>query len=420
MYSKVSLIALAVVVPATASPIVGELGTRISFQKRNALSNSDGMFDHAKAIQQVVRDHNKHRANLRNLEQNAGRDAFNEGAEVRPLMAYPAHALERRQSEALTDEAHDEYWAGNITVGTSAQNFFVDFDTGSSDLWFPSINCTQSACANKHKYNARVSSTSKHTNSNFTLHYGDGSAVSGPVWTDTVNIAGLSVHDQAFSAVTNLSDSFGPQANDGILGLAYQSLSDIRMPPFVNTAKAQGAIKQAEFGFKIAQSGSELYIGGTDASQYSGDIEYHNVVGSTGYWQIGSGKLTIGSTTISSDIKTIIDSGTTIVYGPPDMVAKLYQNIPGAAVYDENSGFYSFPCNNVPSNIAFSWGGKQWTISPQNFNRGRVDKQHCIGAIAAQNLGLGNNVWLVGDSFMKNVYSAFSFEKNAVGFATLK
>ena len=43
----------------------------------------------------------------------------------------------------------------------------------------------------------------------------------------------------------------------------------------------------------------------------------------------------------------------------------------------------------------------------------------CIGALAGQDLGLGSNVWLLGDSFLKNVYSAFSFDDNAVGFAAL-
>lgn len=43
----------------------------------------------------------------------------------------------------------------------------------------------------------------------------------------------------------------------------------------------------------------------------------------------------------------------------------------------------------------------------------------CVGALAGQDLGLGNNVWLLGDSYMKNVYSAFSFDKSSVGFATL-
>ncbi|KAM5543055.1 hypothetical protein V8D89_003439 [Ganoderma adspersum] len=418
MYTKASFIALALALPAAASPIVDGLGIRIPFQKRNALTDSEGMFDFAKAARQVARDHNKHRNNLQNLERNVGRHAFNEGAEIKPFMAAPA--LERRQSESLTDENHDEYWAGNIGIGTPAQQFFVDFDTGSSDLWIPSTNCTDPEFAKKKKYDPKVSSTGTRTDKEFIIHYGDGSSVSGPVWQEVIQVAGISVKDQYFAPVHILSDTFAPEADDGILGLAYQSLSSIHEPPFVNSAKDQGAIKDSVFGFKIAKSGSELYIGGTDTSQYSGDLEYHDIVGSTGYWQIGGGELSIGSTKVSSGMKTIIDSGTTLIYGPPDLVAKLYTNIPGSAVFQQNNEFYTFPCANIPSNIAFTWGGKQWTISADNFKAGKADSTHCVGAISAKDLGLGDNVWLVGDSFMKNVYTAFSFDQNAVGFAPLK
>lgn len=44
---------------------------------------------------------------------------------------------------------------------------------------------------------------------------------------------------------------------------------------------------------------------------------------------------------------------------------------------------------------------------------------NCVGTLAGQDLGLGDNVWLLGDSFMKNVYSVFSFEENTIGFASL-
>ncbi|OSD06723.1 acid protease [Trametes coccinea BRFM310] len=427
MLVQSSFVTLALVFCAAASPVAEGSGTIIPFQKRNGFVKEDGWFDHDRAVQQVVRDRNKHRNNLMNLERNEGSHAFNEltpiqGAHIRPVANYSAMykaGNDKRQAESLTDEGGDQYWAGNIAIGTPGQTFLIDFDTGSADLWVPSVNCTSSYCSKKHKYNPASSSTEARKSGSFSIQYGDGSTVSGPVYTDSVSVAGVSVKNQYFSPVSTLSSMFGTQADDGILGMAFPAISNLRQSPFFNTAKTQGAVKTGVFGFKLAKSGSELYLGGTDSSQYSGSIEYHSVTGS-GFWQIANAKLYIGTKTIESGIQTIIDSGTTIIYGPPSQVQAFYKNIPGSKLYDSANGFYSYPCNSAPSNVGFNWGGKTWTISASNFNFGQVSSTQCIGAIAGQDLGLGSNTWLLGDSFMKNVYSVFSFDKNSVGFATLR
>jgi len=311
-------------------------------------------------------------------------------------------------------------WAGTISIGTPEQSFVVVFDTGSSDLWVASSTCTSSACSSKEKYDTSKSSTSSKESGSFSIQYGDNSTVSGPVYTETVTVAGVQVTDQYFSPVTALGGSLNDHPIDGILGLAFPELSSLGEDPYFTTAFAQEAVPENVFGFKLASSGSSLYLGGTEDKLFTGDIEYHDLDASNGFWQIGGANATVGSTTVVSGFSTVIDSGTTIMYGPPSSVKTFYSAIPGSKLFDSTNGYYSFPCQSPPS-VAFNWGGQNWEISPENFNLGLIAEgsSECMGALGAQDIGLGDETWLLGDSFMKNVYTAFSFQQNAVGFAAL-
>ncbi|KAF8588106.1 acid protease [Ramaria rubella] len=423
MFCKATLIAFLVAVLVTASPVQqAEAGVRIALPKRSSLTKPDGSFDAERALLQTVATKNKHRQNLINLERNSGRQAFNEGAEIKPLATVPEH-LRRRQSEPLTDQNDDEEWTGSVSIGTPPQKFVIDFDTGSSDLWVPSTSCTSSICKSRNRYSSSASSTAVKKTGNFGIEYGDGSTASGPVFTDTVAVAGVTVTKQVFSPATSLTgDVFVGDPADGILGLAFPALANLTEgTPFFTTAFNEGAVSQNVFAFKLATSGSSLFLGGTDSSLFTGSVEFHSVTKSTGFWQATGGKALVGSTTVASNIQTIIDSGTTLIYGPPAAVKALYAQIPGSkADNNDLEGAFSFPCSSSPS-VSFNWGGKDWAISAANFNLGTSgsSSSQCVGAIIGQDLGLGNNVWLLGDSFMKNVYTAFDFGQNAVGFATL-
>ncbi len=342
-----------------------------------------------------------------------------QGARILPvtnsttLQTSEGSAGEKRQAESLTDY-NDAFWAGDLDLGSKEETFLIDFDSesltqlsrsvadfssvaaGSSDLWVPSVSCTSIICSGKTKYNPASSATSARKPGAFSIAYGDGSTVSGPVYTDTVTVAGVTAHDQYFSAVNTLSPTFADEAEDGILGLAFPAISNIGQPPFFNMAKAQGAFKAGEFAFKLASSGAELYLGGTNPTQYSGPIEYHTVIG-PGYWQIDNMTLVSGSRMVESGQQTIIDSGTTLIYGPPPLVAALYKTIPGSEPFDDQAGFYQFPCAFTPSDVGFNWGGKTWTLSANDLNIGQISLTMCIGAVVAQDLGLGDNVWLLGD-----------------------
>ncbi|KAJ7446446.1 acid protease [Mycena galericulata] len=414
----------------------GSGGIPIPLRRRTTLTTAAGVFNKDLAIAATVATKNKHRQNLINLEKNKGLAAFNPGAAIPPPATLPADIvanlnwtldwvlnrnLKKRQAEPLTDENEDIEWAGKISIGTPPQNFKIDFDTGSSDLWVPSVSCTSTTCASKAKFNANFSSTSAIQPGTFAIEYGDGSTVSGAVYTDTVTVAGVKATKQSLSAVTNLSTVFAQNPSDGILGMAFPSISNLGKTPFFLTANSEGTVRQDRFGFFLAANNSELYLGGTNENLYNGSVEYHAINSTSGFWQIPGASVKVGSTTAVPNIQTIIDSGTTIMYGPPAAVQTLYSKISGSALVDSANGFYSFPCTSPPE-VAFSWGtGSNWKITAANFNLGltAVGSSECVGAIAGQDFGLGSDVWLLGDSFMKNVYTAFDFNQSAVGFATL-
>ncbi|KAI8972232.1 aspartic peptidase domain-containing protein [Trametes punicea] len=173
----------------------------------------------------------------------------------------------------------------------------IPFQAGSPDLWVPSANCTSSYCS-KDKYNPASSSSSARKSGKFSIEYGDGSSVSGPVYTETVAVAGVTVKGQYFS------------------------------PPVCQHGKIATRGEERGLRFNLAKSGSELYLGRTDTSLYTSSIEYLAITES-GFWQISGASISVVPQTAASGFQTIIDSGTTIIYGPPNAGSTFYQNING-------------------------------------------------------------------------------------------
>jgi len=74
-----------------------------------------------------------------------------------------------------------------------------------------------------------------------------------------------------------------------------------------------------------------------------------------------------------------------------------------------------------------AFGGKSWPINAKDMNLGRVSSGSsiCAGGIFDLNAGSsigeggGNPTWVVGATFLKNVYSVFRQQPAGIGFAEL-
>ncbi|RSH95062.1 hypothetical protein EHS25_000148 [Saitozyma podzolica] len=353
---------------------------------------------------------------------------------------------------SLIDVGVDASYAGQVTIGTPGQTFDVILDTGSADLWVADSQCSSSTCQSISLFTTTSSSTFSSTNQPFSITYGSGTA-SGVIASDTVSMAGFSVTGQTFGAVNTTSSNLISNPLSGLMGLAWKSIAQTAATPFWQSLASSGQWSNQEMGFylqrwrgvtgvtQVEQSGGEFTMGGIDSSKYTGSVNYISIAsGDTDYWRIPVQGMTVqnGSVSLSSP-QAAIDTGTTLIGVPSSILSTIYANIPGSEAMSAStgySGYYQYPCSTTVS-VTLQFGGLSYSISNSDFNLGSFtrDTSMCTGAIFQMNLtrntSVGNRTddgdrsgnspiqWIVGASFLKNVYSVFRYNPTAIGFAAL-
>ncbi|KAG6336636.1 hypothetical protein ID866_2443 [Astraeus odoratus] len=344
-------------------------------------------------------------------------------------------------SVSITDEENDSSYSGEITIGTPPQTFQVILDTGSSDLWVVTTACT--ACTDGPTFDTSKSSSFQSSSSQLQIDYGSGS-VRGTVSADTVTFGGFNMPTQELLAATTVVDNLLAPGVSGIIGLGFETISSLQTPPFWQALYNADMLAEPLFGFYLERwitstttvtsaPGGTLTLGGTNSSLYTGDIEYINMPsGATpSYWLQQVSTVTVQGNTIqipSSDGLAAIDTGTTLVGGPSSIVAEIWSNVPGSTpLSGQYAGMYAFPCTTSLT-VSMSFGGTDWPISTDDMNLGVVGTtssgtQMCVGGIfdIGSTVGSASSVptWIVGDTFLKNVYSVYRANPPSVGFAAL-
>ncbi|NWI93868.1 PEPC protein, partial [Pitta sordida] len=142
---------------------------------------------------------------------------------------------------------------GEITIGTPPQKFLVLFDTGSSNLWVPSIDCKSPACFNHAKFKPSESSTFTPNGQSYTFSYGSG-AVNVVLGCDTLRIQNITVTNQDFGlSEEEPTQPFYFADFDGILGMAYPCLAVGRVPTALQGMLQQEQLAQPIFSFYFSR-----------------------------------------------------------------------------------------------------------------------------------------------------------------------
>ncbi|KAF9253078.1 hypothetical protein DTO013E5_2472 [Penicillium roqueforti] len=323
----------------------------------------------------------------------------------------------------LVDNFLNAQYFSEITIGTPPQTFKVVLDTGSSNLWVPSSQCSSIACFLHSKYDSSSSSTYQKNGSEFEIRYGSGS-LSGFVSKDTLQIGDLKIEGQDFAEATNepgLAFAFG--RFDGILGLGYDTISVNKMvPPFYHMIN-QKLVDEPVFAFYLGDAdkdgdNSEATFGGIDESHYTGEL-IKIPLRRKAYWEVELNSIALGDNVAElENTGVILDTGTSLIALPSTMAELLNKEIGATKGF---TGQYSVECDKRDSlpDLTFTLGGHKFTIGPHDYI---LEVQgSCISSFMGMDFPEPvGPLAILGDAFLRRWYSVYDVGNNAVGLAKAK
>jgi len=180
--------------------------------------------------------------------------------------------------------------------------------------------------------------------------------------------------------------------------------------------------------------GGQFTLGGVNTTLFTGDINYIGL-SDVNWWTIPMQSVIVNGREIvlpAAAGNAIIDTGTTLVGGPKEILDQMFSGINGstnAGVYDPRyEGFYLMPCSALYSiSIGFKFGGQNYTFAGIDLILEDVSNTPgltgmCLSALFVlgsvldnQIIGSNGPAWLVGDAFLKSVYSVYRYETNTTG-----
>lgn len=329
---------------------------------------------------------------------------------------------------------HNSQFVGEVAIGSPPSKFKVVFDTGSSNIWIPSIKCEKDGCVGHKKFDSKKSISFKSSIKEngepiYTyIQYGTGTCILEHGY-DHISIGNLKIENQNIGMV--IEESLHPFAElpfDGIVGLSFpdpdfkfQNKNDHTL---VESIKQQKILKRNLFAFyvpkELNKSGSISF--GRANSKYTlegNKIEWFPIV-SIYYWEVRIIDIEIENETMSfcknKKCRAAIDTGSSLITGPSSFIQPILEKLHLESNCSNKNSLpnISFILKNINgNNVKFEFSPEDYIIEEVDQNNKSIEC--AIGLMPLDIPEPRGPIFVFGNSFIRKYYTIFDADHNIVG-----
>lgn len=321
---------------------------------------------------------------------------------------------------------HKMAYFGEVLVGTPGQRFSTVYDTGSGNLLIPGEDCADNACRRHGRYDEAASSTAEQRNCNgesiangkstdrLTITFGTG-RISGRCMQDNICIGHLCAQGNFVAATSESSHPFAAFSFDGVLGLAPDKMA--QGPDFSLMSRMVRGKLLAEPLFSVFLSDSdaetsEITFGEVKREHMASELFWVPISRASGYWEVQIEDITFNEARqgICEDCRVAVDTGTSQLAGPSDIIHKLRQKL---HVKSDCTNYDELP------KLGFIVGSHVLNLEPKDY----VDKSGHNCEVSLMSLDVPpprGPLFVFGIPFLQKFFTVYDHAKNRVGFAVAK
>lgn len=362
--------------------------------------------------------------------------------------------VERPNSDARLNQSKHvratpaSLYYGQIYVGNPPQEFNVALDTGSGNIIVPSAACTSEACTTHRRYDQSQSHTSQRLSLKGNLHASRAPSnlfslrghssidkiiaeqtddveisfaqglVSGSYMNDQICLSndGSCLRANFIAANFESQDPFRSVVYDGILGLSLPQLAEGEGFSLVRSMLKAEMLQEPLFAVFMGYAGesSVATFGDYQKDRMASKLLWVPVT-SPGFWQFEMEDVVVGQEhlhvcTQSSKCDAILDTGTTFITGPDDVMSAILNQVE-----------LKEDCSNVKTlpDISFLVGGHLLTLKPEDY----VLQTEAACTMVLMPLDIPpprGPLTILGEPFLRRYMTVYDVEHERVGFSLAK